>query len=55
MTGYRIGYVISSNRIIEKMAKLQALCLTNVAEPIQFLAMKSINDDVSNNTRIITT
>ena len=53
MTGYRIGYAISSSKIIEKMAKLQALCLTNVAEPIQFLAMKSINDDVSNNTRIM--
>jgi aspartate aminotransferase len=53
MTGYRIGYVISSNRIIEKMAKLQALCLTNVSEPIQSVAMKSINDDVSNNTKIM--
>ena len=53
MTGYRIGYVISSNTIIEKMAKLQALCLTNVSEPIQSVAMKSINDDVSNNTKIM--
>ena len=53
MTGYRIGYAISSNRIIEKMAKLQALCLTNVSEPIQSVAMKSINDDVSNNTKIM--
>jgi aspartate aminotransferase len=53
MTGYRIGYAISSNRIIEKMAKLQTLCLTNVSEPIQSVAMKSINDDVSNNTKIM--
>jgi len=53
MTGYRIGYVIGSNNIIEKMAKLQSLCLTNVSEPIQFLAMKSINDDVSENARIM--
>ena len=53
MTGYRIGYAISSNRIIERMAKLQALCLTNVSEPIQSVAMKSINDDVSNNTKIM--
>ena len=53
MTGYRIGYVISSNDIIEKMAKLQSLCLTNVSEPIQFAAMSSINDDVSQNVKII--
>jgi len=53
MTGYRIGYVISSNNIIEKMAKFQSLCLTNVSEPIQFLAMKSINDDVTQNVENI--
>ena len=53
MTGYRIGYVISSSKIIEKMAKLQALCLTNVSEPMQFVAMNSINEDVSDNAKII--
>ena len=53
MTGYRIGYAISSDSIIEKMAKLQALCLTNVSEPIQSVAMKSINDDVSNNRKVV--
>ena len=52
MTGYRIGYAISSSTIIEKMAKLQALSLTNVSEPIQFVAMSSINDDVSDNVKI---
>ena len=35
------------------MARLQALCLTNVSEPIQYVAMKSINDDVSGNAEII--
>ena len=53
MTGFRIGYVVGSNKIIEKMATLQALCLTNVSEPIQFVAMNSINEDVSNNVSII--
>ena len=53
MTGYRIGYVISDQNIIEKMAKLQALCLTNVSEPIQYTAMKSLEDDVSNNVKIM--
>jgi aspartate aminotransferase len=40
MTGFRVGYGISSKQIIEKMAKLEALCLTNVA-------------DTSNNSKII--
>jgi len=53
MTGYRIGYVISSDKIIEEMAKLQALCLTNVSEPIQYLAMNSIDEDVSDNVKIM--
>ena len=53
MTGYRIGYVISNPEIIDRLAKLQALCLTNVSEPIQFIAMNSINEDVSSNTEQI--
>ena len=53
MTGYRIGYVASSSEIVKKLAKLQALCLTNVSEPIQFVAMNSINEDVSENTNQI--
>ena len=53
MTGYRIGYVISSDKIIEEMAKLQALCLTNVSEPIQYLAMNSIDEDVGDNVKIM--
>ena len=32
---------------------MQALCLTNVSEPIQFIAMNSIYDDVSKNTDLI--
>ena len=38
---------------MKKLARLQALCLTNVSEPIQFIAMNSINDDVSKNTNQI--
>ena len=53
MTGYRIGYVISSVKIVEEMAKLQALCLTNESEPIQYLAMNSIDENVSDNVKII--
>jgi len=49
MTGFRIGYAIADASIVEKMAKLQALCLTNVSEPIQYVAMQSINEDTSSN------
>ena len=53
MTGYRIGYLVSSKNIIERLTKLQALCLTNVSEPIQYTAMKSLEDDVKGNTKIM--
>ena len=53
MTGYRIGYVISNQEIIDKLTKLQALCLTNVSEPIQYTAMKTLNDDVAKNVKIM--
>jgi len=42
MTGYRIGYVIAEPSIIEKMSKLQALSLTNVSEPIQYVALQAL-------------
>jgi aspartate aminotransferase len=53
MTGFRIGYGIASKQIIEKMTKLEALCLTNVSEPIQYVAMKALDADTSNNSKII--
>ena len=53
MTGFRIGYAITSKQIIDKMVKLEALCLTNVSEPIQYIAMKSLEADTSNNSKII--
>ena len=53
MTGYRIGYVVSNQEIINRLSKLQALCLTNVSEPIQYTAMKSLNDNVENNVKRI--
>ena len=53
MTGYIIGYTVSTDKIIEKMAKLQSLCLTNISEPIQYVAMNSINDDTSQNVQNI--
>ena len=53
MTGFRVGYAIADSKIIEKMAKLEALCLTNVSEPIQYIAMKALEADTSNNTNTV--
>lgn len=53
MTGFRVGYGIADAKIIEKMAKLEALCLTNVSEPIQYVAMKALEADTSNNTNTV--
>jgi aspartate aminotransferase len=35
------------------MVKLEALCLTNVSEPIQYVAMKALDADTTNNSKII--
>ena len=53
MTGFRIGYGIADTKIIEKMAKLEALCLTNVSEPIQYVAMQALEADTSKNTNTV--
>jgi len=53
MTGFRIGWVIAEPSIIEKMSKFQALSLTNVSEPIQYVALQALEADVSGNTKII--
>jgi aspartate aminotransferase len=53
MTGFRVGYGIANEKIIEKMAKLEALCLTNVSEPIQYVAMKALEADTSNNSNTV--
>jgi aspartate aminotransferase len=57
MTGYRIGWIIAEPSIIEKMSKLQALSLTNVSEPIQYVASQALNaydsGAIAENTKII--
>jgi len=55
MTGYRIGYVIAEPSIIDKMSKLQALSLTNVSEPIQYIALQALYADILENAEIIET
>jgi len=53
MTGYRIGWVIAEPSIIEKMSKLQALSLTNVSEPIQYVALQALKASKHENVKII--
>ena len=56
MTGYRIGYLISNQKIVERLEKLEALCLTNVSEPIQYVALQVIKspfEAVQENAEII--
>ena len=53
MTGFRIGYTITHKDLVQKMVKLQELCITSVSEPIQYAAMNAINQDTSNNPKII--
>ena len=58
MTGYRIGWVIAEPSIIDKMSKLQALSLTNVSEPIQYVALQVIKlpfEAIQENAEIIET
>ncbi|MFB5621398.1 MAG: pyridoxal phosphate-dependent aminotransferase, partial [Candidatus Nitrosomaritimum yanchengensis] len=53
MTGFRIGYSIAHPDLIDKMSKFEALCLTNVSEPMQYVAMRSLEADTSNNTNTV--
>jgi len=55
MTGYRIGYAVADQSIIDKMSKLQALSLTNVSEPIQYVALRALKSEeaVAENSKII--
>ncbi len=53
MTGFRIGYAVADAQIIDRMAALGALCLTSTSEPIQYAAMKALEEDVSGNADMI--
>lgn len=53
MTGFRIGYAVASGQIIDRMAKINSLCLTNVSEPVQYAAMRALEADTADNTRTI--
>jgi aspartate aminotransferase len=53
MTGFRIGYTIAHKDIIDKLSKFEALCLTNVSEPMQYVAMKALEVDTADNTNTV--
>ena len=53
MTGFRIGYTIAQKNIINELSKFEALCLTNVSEPIQYIAMKALEADTTDNTNTV--
>jgi len=53
MTGFRIGYTIAQQDIIDKLSKFGALCLTNVSEPIQYIAMRALEADTTDNTNTV--
>lgn len=56
MTGFRIGFAISSREIISKMAKIQSLMLTSLPEFIQYGAINALKfaaEDVKRNSEIM--
>jgi aspartate aminotransferase len=54
MTGFRVGFAASNNAdIIKEMVKHQAIALTSVAEPMQYAALKALDEDYSIYTKIM--
>ena len=53
MTGFRIGFTITTPEIIDKLSKFSALCLTNVSEPMQYVALNALEEDIKDNSGII--
>jgi aspartate aminotransferase len=51
MTGFRVGYAVASKDIVAKMAKVQAVGITSVAEPVQHAALAALGQDPSENVR----
>jgi aspartate aminotransferase len=53
MTGFRVGYAISSKDIIDKISKIQAMAITSVAEPMQYAAIAAMNSNVTKNVALM--
>jgi aspartate aminotransferase len=53
MTGFRVGYAISSKDIIDRISRIQAIAITSVAEPMQYAAIAAVNSNVTKNMTLI--
>lgn len=53
MTGFRVGYAISSKDIIDRISKIQAIAITSVAEPMQYAAIAAMNSNVTTNMTLM--
>jgi aspartate aminotransferase len=53
MTGFRVGYGIANREVIEKMARIQSIALTSVAEPMQHAALSVIDYNPAGNAKLI--
>jgi aspartate aminotransferase len=53
MTGFRVGYAISSKDITDRISKIQAIAITSVAEPMQYAAIAAMNSNVIKNMTLI--
>jgi aspartate aminotransferase len=53
MTGFRVGYGIADKDIISKMARVQAVAITSVAEPMQRAALAALEVDPSENIKLM--
>jgi aspartate aminotransferase len=53
MTGFRVGYGIASKDIISRMARVQAVAITSVAEPMQRAALAALEVDPSENIQLM--
>ncbi len=53
MTGFRVGYAVAAKKIIAELARVQAVGITSVAEPMQHAALAALAEDPSENVRTI--
>jgi aspartate aminotransferase len=53
MTGFRVGYGIANKDIISRMARVQAVAITSVAEPMQRAALTALEVDPSENIQLM--
>ncbi len=53
MTGFRVGYAVAKENIIDRMAKIQATAITSVAEPMQYAALAAVEVSPAGNAKRI--